>query len=104
MKPKNALKREREKRSLPPARLPVGEEERERPERWPDEGERRREKSSSVSNKNGGGKTFNEEEERNLLGWVCGVKTASFLSNRTTARLLRTDDMPFDHASERQVV
>ena len=53
-----------------------------------------------------------EEEEEFQLGCLLTHKTASFRLNettsfllkRTTGRLFHTDDMSFDHMSERQVV
>ena len=93
-----------------PASPPVGEEGREM-----GEGAELRKRGSGerVSCwKNG---DQNEEERKKKRGGKAAARcaktasfrlneTASFLSNRTTPHLFHTDDMPFDHASERQVV
>ena len=109
MQPKNALKREREKGAY----LRWGSwsaRKRERPERWPDVGERRRERELSAEAKMA--KPTRGRKKR--FCWAGSVthettsfrlnETASFQLNRTTARLLLTDDTSFDHATERQVV
>ena len=79
---------------------------RERPERWPDERERRREREGFDLKKENGEETRGRRRQKR--GWVLPFKTASFHLSETTSfshsndwPFASTDDMSFDHTTKR---